>query len=143
MSDAHRALAVRWFEEVWNHGKESAVQELASPHLRWHGFPKPDSVIGIDAFIATLRTFHRAFSGIHISVEETVIQDDRVAVRWTARASHTGAGLGFTATGLPVTVPGMSILHFREGLLVEGYNAFDITTALNRLSAVAAAKDSD
>lgn len=141
MSDANRALAVRWFEEVWNHGKESAVEELASPRLRWYGFPKPDSVIGMDAFMSSLRAFHRSFSGIHITLEETVCEDSRVAVRWTARATHTGGGLGFAATGLPVTVPGISILHFHDGLLQEGYNAFDITTALNRLSAIAAARD--
>lgn len=140
MSDENRALAVRWFEEVWNHGKESAIDQLASPRLRWVGFPKPDSVIGMDAFKAAFRTFHRSFSGIHISVEEMISQGDSVAVRWTARATHTGAGLGFAATGLPVTIPGISILHFHGGLLQEGYNAFDVTTALNRLSAVAAAK---
>lgn len=141
MSDGNGALAVRWFEEVWNHGKESAVDELASPRLRCFGFPNPDSVIGLDGFKAGVRSFQRSFSGIHISVEEMVSQADTVAVRWTGRATHTGAGLGFAATGLPITIPGMSMLHYRGGLLYEAYNSFDLSTALNRLSAVAAAKE--
>ena len=140
MSDRIRALAVRWFEEVWNQGRESAVDELASPRLRCFGFPDPDSVTDADGFKAAVRTLQRTFSGIHISVDETIVQGDSVAVRWTARATHTGTGLGFPATGLPVTIPGISILHMRGGRISEGYNAYDLTAVIDRLSAIAAAR---
>lgn len=143
MSEANRALALRWFEEVWNKGRESAVDELASPRLRCFGFPEPDSAIDADGFKAAVRTLQRSFSGIHISVDEMVSQENSVAVRWTARAAHTGTGLGFAATGLPVTIPGIAILHIRDGRIYEGWNAYDLTSVVHRLSTVAAAKRSE
>lgn len=143
MLDANRTLAERWFEEIWNQGRESAVDELASPRLRFFGFPEPESVIGADGFKAAVRALQRSFSGIHISVDETVVQGDSVAIRWTARGAHTGTGLGFSPTGLPVTVPGMTMVHVREGRIYEGWNAFDLTSVIDRLGAVAAAKGSE
>lgn len=48
---ANKALAQRWFEEVWNQGKESTIDELFHPQGKAYGFPEPDSVlVGPDAF---------------------------------------------------------------------------------------------
>jgi hypothetical protein len=31
MSEANKALAKRWFEEVWNHGRRETIRELLAP----------------------------------------------------------------------------------------------------------------
>jgi len=53
---------------------------------------------------------------------------------------HTGPGLGFAPTGEPVTLTGMALVHTRNGLITEGWNALDLTAAVARLSAIAAAQ---
>lgn len=37
MSGQNKALARRWFEEVWNQGSESAIDELFHPQGKAHG----------------------------------------------------------------------------------------------------------
>lgn len=130
-------IPVRWFEEVWNKGREEAIDELATPDAQCFGFPQPESVLNREEFKDYVREFRRTFSHIHIRVEETVAEGYRIAVRWTGTMKHTGSGLGFPATGRTVTIIGMSLLHLEEGRISKGYNALDLNSAVLHLSAVA------
>ena len=135
MSDAsNKALATRWFEEVWNQGKESTIDELFHPDGKAHGFPDPDSVLtGPEAFKAIHRQFHNAFTGIHIDLDDLIAEDDRVAIRWTCTMTHNGDALGFPATGKKTSVPGSSFIACRDGKIVDGYNFMDLTKMAQQL----------
>ena len=37
MTVTNKALARRWFEEVWNRGAQDVVDELLAPHAITHG----------------------------------------------------------------------------------------------------------
>jgi steroid delta-isomerase-like uncharacterized protein len=131
-------IAVRWFEEVWNKGRLDAIEELATPDAKSYGFPQPESVLTRDEFRNYVIQFRESFTHIHLSVDETVAEDGRVAVRWTGTMQHTGAGLGFAPTGRIVNVHGMSLLHLRDGLISAGWNALDLGSVVQFLSAVSA-----
>ena len=89
MSEQNKALARRWFEEVWNQGRESTIDELFHPQGKAYGFPEPDSVlIGPEGFKTIHRVFHNAFGDIHIAIDDIVAEGDVVAVRW---ALHHGS----------------------------------------------------
>ncbi len=135
MSDANHDLVVRWFEEVWNQGKESAIDELADPEALCYGFPEPESVVGIAAFKAATEHIRAIFSQIHISVDETVSQGDSVACRWTATMRYTGSGLGFPPTGEPAALTGLSLMHLRNGRIYRTWNGFDLTRIVSHLIA--------
>jgi predicted ester cyclase len=125
---ANKALAKRWFEEVWNQGKESTIDELFHSQGKAYGFPEPDSVlIGPEAFKTIHRHFHSAFGDIHIHIDDLVAEGDRVAIRWTCTMKHTGNGLGFAATGKDATLPGSSFITCRDGIMTEGWNSMDMT----------------
>jgi hypothetical protein len=71
MSEQNKALAKRWFEEVWNQGRESAIDELFHPEGEVYGFPEPDSVlIGPAGF----KTIHRVFRN----------KSPRAGISWTS-----------------------------------------------------------
>ena len=100
MTDANKALVHHWFDRVWNHGNEAAIDELLAPNVRTHGFAGPDSVtIGRDAFKEGHRRFHSAFSNIHVKVHHVIAEGNHVSAHWTATMKHTGDTLGFPATG--------------------------------------------
>ena len=126
MAQSPHDIAVRWFEEVWNNGRLQAIEELATPDAKSYGFPQPESVLTRDEFRNYVIEFRESFTHIHLSVDETVCEDGRVAVRWTGTMQHTGAGLGFAPTGRIVNVHGMSLMHLRDGLISAGWNALDL-----------------
>jgi steroid delta-isomerase-like uncharacterized protein len=128
MSEQNKALARRWFEEVWNQGKESTIDELFHPQGKAYGFPDPDSVlIGPAGFKTTHRVFQNAFGNIHIVIDDLVAEGDRVAIRWTCTMIHNGDSLGFPATGKKTTFPGSSFITCHDGKLTEGWNFMDLT----------------
>jgi len=138
MSLSPHDIAIRWFEEVWNEGKLDAVDNLATPDAKCYGFPQPESVLDREGFKEYVLEFRRSFTHVHLSVDETVAEDERVAVRWTGTMQHTGSGLGFPPTGRTVNVHGMSMLHLRGELISEGWNALDLGSIIHFLSAVSA-----
>src|SRR5580698_4415432 len=96
---ANKNLARRWFEEVWNQGRESSIDELFHPQGKAYGFPEPGSVlIGPESFKAIHRAFHSAYGNIRIDIDDLIAEGDRVAIRWTCTMIHNGDGLGFPAT---------------------------------------------
>jgi predicted ester cyclase len=138
MPQSPHALAIRWFDEVWNKGRLEAVDELATPDAKSYGFPQPESVLDREQFKEYVLEFRRSFTHVHLSIDETVSEDTRVAVRWTGTMKHTGSGLGFAPTGRVVNVHGMSLLHTRDGQIFAGWNALDLGSVVQFLSALSA-----
>ena len=138
MSLSPHDIAIRWFEEVWNKGRLEAVDEFATPDAKSYGFPQPDSVLDREQFKEYVLEFRRSFTHIHLTVDETVAENGRVAVRWTGTMRHTGSGLGFPPTGKTVNVHGMSLMHLRGEQISEGWNALDLGSIVHFLSAVSA-----
>lgn len=124
-----------WFEQVWNKRRATAIAELLSEHAIVHGLGDGD-MHGVEGFRPFYDAFVNAFPDIHIDLEEVVEEGNLVAVRWTATGTHNGSGLGFPATGRNARFAGMSFLRLQDGLLLEGWNAFDQLALLQQLGVV-------
>jgi steroid delta-isomerase-like uncharacterized protein len=136
MSEANKQLMRRWFEEVWNEHKETAIADMMSPDWRGHGLSQGDSeLIGPEGFKTFFRRFRGAFPDIHITVHDTIAEGDKVALRWTASMTHLGDHLGFPASGRKANVAGSTIVMIRNGRIVEGWNHMDMGGMLAQLKA--------
>jgi steroid delta-isomerase-like uncharacterized protein len=60
-----------------------------------------------------------AFPDLDLTVEETVAQDDRVAVHWRATGTMTGPLQGVEPTGARVEFEGLDLVQVRDGRLVH------------------------
>ena len=133
MSTANPTFAERWFNEVWNKGREDAIDELRAPDAESMGLFQPDIVHDVAAFKEEHRRFKSSFSGVKLHIDDEIVEGEKIAVRWTCTATHTGDGLGFAPTGKIVTFPGASFLYLHEGKLAAGWNAFDFTAVVQSL----------
>ena len=117
------ALARRWFDEVWNRRLDATVRELLRPDSIGH----LEGLVtrGVDEFFAARSILLGAFPDLHVKVEDTVAQGDRVAIRWSATGTHGGDQLGFQATGRSASFRGITWLIFAEGHIVEGWDAWN------------------
>jgi steroid delta-isomerase-like uncharacterized protein len=134
MSAENKAMVRRWFEEVWNKGREGAVDELLHARAVVHGLG-PD-LEGPDAFKGFHRAYRNAFPDVRIQIEGIVSEGDTVAARWAGTGTHQGDGLGFPATGRQVQFRGMTFARVENGKLVEGWNTFDQLGMLQQLGVV-------
>jgi steroid delta-isomerase-like uncharacterized protein len=134
MCEENKNLVRRWFEEVWNKGRISAIAEMFHPSGQAFGFPDPDGVIsGPEEFANICKTFHETFPDIQFTVDDLVAEGDKVAVRWTATMTHLGDALGFPASSKKARLCGSSFLICGNGQILNGWNYMDLTRMLLQL----------
>jgi DNA-binding CsgD family transcriptional regulator/predicted ester cyclase len=123
-----KALAVRWFEELWNRRQGPLVdhvfQELAHPNatIRVVGV---DGRFGLEEFKLYRVAMLAAISEFSIRVSAVIAEGDRCHVEWQARGVHTGEGLGVPPTGRAVSFSGITALRFADGRIIEGVDAWN------------------
>lgn len=132
------SLIRRWFEEVWNKGREEAIDELFDEEGVAHGLAGEtgEPLRGATGFKPFFRRFREAFPEIQVVVEDTVSEGDRVAARCTVRGQHRGDTLGIKATDSPVEFDGICIVRIRDGKIVEAWNNFDFMSMFQQLGAL-------
>jgi steroid delta-isomerase-like uncharacterized protein len=138
MSDQNKALIRRWFEEVWNKGREEAIDEMFAEDGIAHGLADEagEPLRGATGFKPFFRKFRAAFPDIEVVVEDTVTEGEKVAARCTVRGKHQSDSLGFAATQLPMEITGITIVRVRDGKIVEAWNNFDFMSMFRQLGAL-------
>lgn len=123
----------RWFEEVWNQGREEAIDEMFAEEGIAHGLVDENGqeLRGPAGFKPFFSRFRDAFPDIQIVIEDCISEGDKATARCTVRANHTGVGLGVPATNNAVEFTGISIVRVQDGRIIEAWNNFDFLS-LNR-----------
>jgi steroid delta-isomerase-like uncharacterized protein len=120
------ALIRRWFDEVWNKQSNEAIDELFPDHATMWGVGRPEqSAKGAAEFKQFRGAILEAFPDTRIVLDQVVQEGDTAFARWTVTGTHSGTGLGIPATGLPLTIKGMSACRVHDGKIVEGWNLWD------------------
>jgi predicted ester cyclase len=140
MPDGNPHLLKTWFEEVWNKGRESAIDELASPDIVAYGLvdSRGEHISGIPKFKEFWRQFRESFPDIHIDVQEALSEGDKQVVRCVVRATHKGEGIGVAATHKPIKFTGMVIARVKDGRFVEVWDNWDFLSLYQQLGAAPA-----
>lgn len=140
MPDSQTHLLQRWFEEVWNQGREAAIDEMAAPDMIAHGLVDASGkpIVGPAKFKEFWRQFREAFPDIHIEVHDALTDGDKQIVRCTARGTHQGRSLGFAATHRPIKFTGTVIARVKDGRFAEAWDNWDFHGLYQQLGATPA-----
>lgn len=134
MSDQNKALMRRGIEEVWSQGKFDILDELVASDFVGHMAPVDNhGPEGVKQYFSTLRA---AFPDLHFTIEDQIAEGDRVATRWTARATHKGEFQGVPPTGRQGVVTGITISRVADGKVVEGWTNLDELGLLQQLGVI-------
>jgi predicted ester cyclase len=133
MSNA--AIIRRWFEEVWNQGREETIDALAVEGVISHGIAdlNGNPVTSIPAFKVYWRQVRAAIPDIRIAVEDTISEGDKVMARCVVTGTHTGPGFTESPTHSPVSISGMCMVRLVEGRIAEAWNCFDFASLYQQL----------
>ena len=134
MAEANTALVRTFFETA---DREARIPEaLCAPGFTAHiaGHPPMD----LEAFQRFIGGFYAAFSGFTHDVEDLLVEDDKVAFRAVARATHTAAFMGIPASGTRIAVPTIGMARIAGGQVAEWWNSPDQLGLLQQLGALPA-----
>lgn len=127
MSVSHPSVDVmhRIFDEGFSVGDDTVVDELCSPDLVEHQFGLAGTGAEAIAHLkAAIRDVHGAFPDMHFSIEESVVDGDRVWVRVRGRGRNTGPFFG-PASGRPVEITVFDQARVVDGRIVEHWGVPD------------------
>lgn len=107
-TDANKAIARRYFEDIWNKRNPDAVGEIFAATFAGHA---PDGTLqGAEALKKRVKTGLSEYLDIHFTIEDVIAEEDKVGIRWVYHA---------TAKSKPVTLTGMHFFRIAGGKIVE------------------------
>lgn len=134
MTESERELGKRWFEQVWNQGRREAIAEMMAPETVLHDGER--TTIGPSGFYSFFDRMRTTFSDMHVNVEDTIAEGDKLCIRWECTCRHTGEGLGVAPTGRTVHVTGISIMHLAGSMFVEAWQNWDMLGMVEQIKGV-------
>jgi steroid delta-isomerase-like uncharacterized protein len=130
-SDVKPIVAAYW--QAYNAADWDAVREMVADDYVHHSGDAESH--NLDFFVSGARGLRAAFPDVRVEVRDMVAEDDRVAVRWVARATHTGSLFGEEATGRPVAIDGATIHRVVDGRIAEDWEVMNEGALRDQLAA--------
>ncbi len=134
MATPQQALAAAY--ESWNAGSLDRYLELYDEEIRLHGYsPEPMDKAAVRGFYEGI---FRAFDSPKLEFHETLWDGDACTIRFTMTGRHVAEFMGVAGTGTDIALPGITILHFRGGRVIERFSQSDMLGLLVQIGAVPA-----
>ena len=144
MALSPEVLIYRWFNEVWNEGREETIDELCASGAVGHGLGEAGTdTHGPDAFKVFFRNLRTAIPDLHVRIEDAIVQSEKAAVRLRLDGTHLGPGLGIPPSGRSVSIAGIVIVRVIKGQIAEAWNNWDQLGLLKQIGAIPASSTAD
>lgn len=123
----------RFDDIAYGGGDLSELDDVVTEDFSHHApFPTPQ---GRDGYRQFLGGFRQAFPDHTSTTEDTVVQGNKIAVRYTARGTQEGEFMGIPATGNQIEIQGISIYEIVDGKVAAEWAAPDIIGMMQQLGA--------
>lgn len=125
--------------EMWtsiNEGDFSVIDTYVSEDYVEHDPNAPEEIHGREGFKQNIEQYFNAASDMEMTIEDLIEEDDKVSIRWTATGTHDGELMGISPTNNSITVTGLDINRFEDGMLVESWSSFDALGLMRQIGAL-------
>ena len=136
MSEENKALARRWFEDLFNTGDLAVADEITAQDSVIHDPTLGDLPRGPEGDKQVVNLYRSAFPDANITVEDQVAEGEEVVTRWTGRGTQQGELMGVAASGNRVEVSGIPIIRVSEGKIAETWTNFDALGLMRQIGAI-------
>ena len=132
MSDAIRA-AIDEMYRAMNTGDVSNLDSVVATDLIDHEEMPGITSTGGQRFKDFIAMFRSAIPDLKVTAEDTIIEDERAAVRFTLSGTQSGSLMGMPPTGKSFSIQGVDIMHFNNGKCIEHWGVSDQVGLLMQL----------
>ena len=139
-SETNKAAVRRCWEENWNLGNVTLLDELYSPDSVHHSGAK-SARFGPDQRAAMVKAWRTAIPDLKNHIEELVAEGDLVVMRLRFTGTHSAAPLAISGrTAAPrnraFEEPELLMFRFRDGKIAESWATWDRLSFLEQLGAI-------
>jgi steroid delta-isomerase-like uncharacterized protein len=125
------------YERVWveglNRGEVSAADAVFARDCVVHITGVAEPIRGIGPWKELVAGLLGAFPDLHFTIEDQLIQGDRVAFRWRANGTHNGPLGAAPPTGKAIALDGLIVDRVADGKVQERWEQWDQSVMLQQL----------
>ena len=130
--ELNKEVAREVIDRIFVNGEDAAIDALIAPDFQPYTFgPMP---AGRDGLREGMRRAHAGVSDPEFSIHDMIAEGDKVAVRLSTSARHTGTFMGIAPTGRRYMIDEIHIFGIRNGQVAEHWHAFDKGDLLRQLT---------
>jgi predicted SnoaL-like aldol condensation-catalyzing enzyme len=119
----NKAIARRFIQQIFNEGKIEEAKKFVTPDIIYHVVF--EEVRGLEEFKEWIVEDRKAFPDMQVTIVDDFGEQNKVAIRWTLKASHEK----FEAHGA-------DIFHFETDKIKEAWTIFDALTPALQIGVV-------
>ena len=120
-------------ETVWNQGDLDAVDRFIAAEYVEHDPSIEEELNGPDAYRQNVETFRSAFPDLKVTIEDSVVEGDRIAMRQSFRGTHEAEFMEIEPTGNEVVSTSLLICRIEGGKIAETWVETDMLGLLAQL----------
>jgi steroid delta-isomerase-like uncharacterized protein len=136
METGSKKLLMKRFTDFINTASDELAGELISAQAIFFVPGRSEPLRGPDGYQEIIAMMRSGFPDIQWTLEELIIEGDRVAARFTMRGTHLGSFLGVPPSGKTIEVKAVNFYRFADGQIVEEHGQPDLLGLLQQIGAV-------
>ena len=131
--EGNKAIVRKMIEAI-NGQNLASLDELMAPHLVLHMHDQ--QMQGWKVNRQVIEGEIKAFPDLHVTIEDSIAEADKVCVRLQETATHTGDYRGLAPTGNKLSYTVVTIWRLVEDKIVEGWIVYDQLDFLKQLGVI-------
>ena len=132
MSLEENKKIVRKSIEVINTKDLSSIEQMVAPDFVDHT-RKMQGSEGLKQFLFMI---YKSFPDFHLTIEDIIAEENKVWVRLTITATHTGEFFGLAPTSKKFTEPSVWIYRIANSKIIEGWDVHDELDFYKKIDAI-------
>ena len=120
----NKTIARKFVEEIFNARKTEMVKNFVTPDIIYHGMA--EEVRSLEEFKHWVAEDLSAFPDMKVTILDDFGEQNKVAIRWTLKATHEKDFADFPATHKKFETRGVDIFHFEGDKIKEAWTVCDM-----------------
>jgi len=131
-AEQNKQIVIRFNNEFFEKGNTDITKELFAENFVNHSAP-PNSPTDAGPMVKFVMGLHHGFSNVSVQILDILGDGDKVCVRKTITATHTGEFMGKPATGKKIVINIFDIEVLKDGKITNRWNSSDFPQVLQSL----------
>ena len=121
----NKTIARRFVEEVINSRKTDMAKNFVTPDIIYHGMG--EEVKSLEEFKQWVAEDLSAFPDMKVTILDDFGEQNKVAIRWSLKATHEKDFADFPATHKKFETQGVDIFYFEGDKIKEAWTICDLS----------------
>ncbi len=121
-------LVKEYIDVVLNQAKLDELDKYIDPRFEIHSLhysPQPVGETQPGSYKEALKASNQVLTDSNRMVEDIFSENDKIVVRWTTEATHTGELMGVSPTNKRVKFSGVSVYRLVDGKIKDEWYVWD------------------